>query len=83
MPTQIVLSKFLKNIHLKPLLLSDSPYSSEVRIIRWKFSLSTLFENLFSEAFLLNSRLYWPIKVVETYFRRLAVLLFPRSGCAF
>ena len=83
MPTQIVLSKFLKNIHLKPSLLSDSPCSSEVRIIRWKFSLSTLFENLFSEALLLNSRLYWPIKVVETYFRRLAVLLFPRSGCAF
>jgi hypothetical protein len=65
------------------LLLSGSPCSSEVRIIRWKFSLSTLFENLFSEAFLLNSRLYWPIKVVETYFRRVAVLLFPRSGCAF
>ena len=83
MPTQIVLSKFLKNIHLKPLLLSDSPCSSEVRIIRRKFSLSTLFENLFSEAFLLNSRLYWPMKVVETYFKRLAVLLSPRSGCAF
>ena len=65
------------------MLLRDSPCSSEVRIIRRKFSLSTLFENLFSEALLLNSRLYWPIKVVETYFRRLAVLLFPEADAHF
>ena len=54
-----------------------------MRIIRWKFLLSTLFENLFSEAFLLNSRLYWPIKQVETDLRGWRFCFSPEADAHF
>ena len=54
-----------------------------MRIIRWKFLLSTLFENLFSEAFLLNSRLYWPIKEVETDLRGWLFCFSPEADAHF